>query len=192
MVREIVIWPDPILKARARSVAKPGKQLHALIRDLFETLYSTPDGIGLAAPQIGVGKRVVVIDLSQGSDPRQRMVLVNPEVTDSEGECLSEESCLSVPGESGTVVRAERVRVEAMDERGRPFHIDADDFLAIVLQHEIDHLHGKVYVDRMPAAKRAPIRRRMRALKTQRKARAKKPLRASPKRRAPRARSAAR
>lgn len=181
MVREILIWPHPVLQTPAKPIRKIGAQARKLVEDMFQTLYASENGIGLAAPQIGVGKRVVVIDLSRGEDPAQRLVLINPVIVRAEGECPSEEACLSVPGEFGEVMRAEKVRVEALDLAGQPFAIQAAEFPAIVLQHEIDHLDGVVYVERMAARSRAAIRRRMKKLQAEReKAKAKKrPARAA-------------
>ncbi len=168
MVREIVIWPDPILKQVAAPVDRVDDTVRRLLDDMSETMYAA-DGVGLAAPQVGIGKRVIVIDVSP-REPDQKLIhLVNPEIVEADGKTVYTEGCLSVPGEAEEVERANRVRVRALDYSGKPFEIVAEgDLLAIALQHEIDHLQGTLFVDHLSSLKRELIRKRMKKLKQQR------------------------
>ena len=168
MVREIVIWPDPVLKQVAAPVDRVDDTVRRLLDDMAETMYAA-DGVGLAAPQVGVGRRVIVIDTSP-RQPEQKLIhLVNPEIVLAEGTTVYTEGCLSIPGEAEDVERAAKVRVRALDYHGKPFEIEAEgDLLAIALQHEIDHLQGTVFVDHLSSLKRELIRRRMKKLKAER------------------------
>ncbi len=168
MVREIVIWPDPILKEVATPVDEVDDSIRRLLDDMAETMYAA-DGVGLAAPQIGVSKRVIVIDVSL-RQPEQRLIhLVNPEIVLAEGKLTYTEGCLSIPGEAEEVERASRVVVQALDYHGKPFQLAAsDDLLTVALQHETDHLQGTMFVDHLSSLKRDLIRRRMKKLKTER------------------------
>ena len=143
-IRKIIeLGTDDVLRKHARKVAKFDRRLGVLLDDMADTMYEA-DGVGLAAPQVGVLKRVVVIDVGDGL-----IELVNPEITWSEGEAVGVEGCLSVPGRRGTVARPERVRVSYQDRRGRSLEIEGEGLLAVCLCHEIDHLDGVVYVDKM-------------------------------------------
>ncbi len=168
MVREIVIWPDPVLKQVAAPVDRVDDTIRRLLDDRSETMYAA-DGVGLAAPQVGVAQRVIVIDVSP-REPGQKLIhLVNPEIVLAEGTMLYTEGCLSIPGEAEEVERAEKVRVRALGYDGKPFEIAAEgDLLAIALQHEHDHLQGTLFVDHLSSLKRELIRKRMKKLKQQR------------------------
>ena len=143
-IRKIIeLGTDDVLRKHARKVAKFDRRLGILLDDMADTMYEA-DGVGLAAPQVGILKRVVVIDVGDGL-----LELVNPEITSSEGEVVGVEGCLSVPGRRGTVARPEKVRVAYEDRRGRALEIEGEGLLAVCLCHEIDHLDGVMYVDRM-------------------------------------------
>jgi peptide deformylase len=167
MVREIVIWPDPVLKKTSAPVPRVDEEIRQLLDDLAETMYAA-EGVGLAAPQVGISKRVVVIDTSPRQEGQKLLHLVNPEILKSEGETVFTEGCLSVPGEAEEVERAAKVWVRANGRDGRIFEIEADGLLAIALQHEIDHLDGTLFVDHLSSLKRELIRKRMKKLKEER------------------------
>lgn len=168
MVREIVIWPDPVLKEVAAPVDRVDDVVRRLLDDMAETMYAA-DGVGLAAPQIGVSRRVVVIDTSPRQPEQKLLHLVNPEIVRAEGKLTYTEGCLSVPGEAEDVQRASKVWVRALDYHGKPFELVAEgDLLAVALQHEIDHVQGTLFVDHLSSLKRELIRRRMRKLKADR------------------------
>lgn len=154
-ILDIVTYPHPILKKVAKPVEVIDDELRELVADMAETMYAAP-GVGLAAVQVGVDKSVVVYDTSDPEDPQRYLhVLLNPKITLMEGEQLSEgEGCLSFPDFRADVPRAQRVKVEAMDMDGNQIEIDADDFYAIVLQHEIDHLYGRTFFDLASPLKR--------------------------------------
>lgn len=151
-------YPDPRLHTVARPVAEVDEHIRRLIQDMAETMYAAP-GIGLAATQVDVHQQVVVIDISESRS--QLLVLVNPQIVDSSGTQDYEEGCLSVPGIYETVRRAERVRVEALDALGQPFSLEAEGLLAVCIQHEIDHLKGKVFVERLSQLKQVRIRNKL-------------------------------
>ncbi len=154
MLLNILEFPDPRLRKIAAPVVAVTPEITKLIRDMAETMYAAP-GIGLAATQVDVHKRIIVMDLSETKD--ELRVFINPELLAAEGSVETEEGCLSVPGYYDEVVRAERVRVRALDERGEPFEVDAEGMLAVCIQHEMDHLIGKVFVDRLSPLKRARL-----------------------------------
>lgn len=158
MLRQILHYPDPLLRRKAEPVAEVTEDIRALVSDMAETMYNAP-GIGLAAVQIGVLQRVVVLDLSEARNELQ--VFVNPEIHESDGEQILEEGCLSVPGVFEPVARAGRIRVRALDRDGRPFEIEATGLLATCIQHEIDHLDGKVFVDYLSRLKQQRIRKKL-------------------------------
>jgi peptide deformylase len=153
MVLKIVKYPEPVLQQPGEPVAEFDGNLKKFVADMFETMYAS-QGIGLAAPQVGVSKRVTVIDLSQGKDPEQKLVLVNPEVIVTEGRQYEEEGCLSFPDIREKVVRAAKVSVRAQDENGKWFEMDGEELLARAFQHEIDHLDGILFIFRMSPLKR--------------------------------------
>ena len=154
MILPILEYPDPRLKKVASPVVAFTPEIEKLVADMAETMYAAP-GIGLAATQVDVHKRVIVMDISEARD--ELRVFVNPELVAAEGEAEAEEGCLSVPGYYDKVTRAARVRVRAQDAKGQPFEIDADDLLAVCIQHEMDHLVGKVFVDYLSPLKRARL-----------------------------------
>ena len=157
-LRTILEYPDPRLRTRAQPVTHFDAALGTLIDDMFETMYAAP-GIGLAATQVDVHKRLIVIDLSKEHD--EPLVLINPEILAREGEANTEEGCLSVPGIFDEVKRAAKVRVRAHDRNGEVFERDFEDILAVCIQHEMDHLDGKLFVDYLSDLKRERIRKRL-------------------------------
>lgn len=167
MVREIVIWPDPILKKKASPVSHVDDSVRSLVNDMFETMYAA-DGVGLAAPQIGVLKQVIVLDTTPRQPESKPVAMINPQIIAKEGTTLYSEGCLSVPGEAEEVERAARVTVKFLDVSGREQTIEADGLLAVAIQHETDHLHGTMFVDYLSPLKRELIRKRMKRLKAER------------------------
>lgn len=157
-ILDILRYPDPRLYTIAQPVEKVDDSIRRLVRDMAETMYAAP-GVGLAATQVDVHKRVIVIDVSDARD--QLVVLINPEIVWREGEKECEEGCLSVPGVYDIVKRAERVGVRALDADGRPFELVAEGMLAVCVQHEIDHLEGKVFVEYLSRLKQTRIRARL-------------------------------
>ena len=155
----ILEYPDPRLKKVAQPVTAFTADVVKLVRDLAETMYAAP-GVGLAATQVDVHKRIVVIDVSHARD--ELVVLVNPEIIAASGEIECEEGCLSVPGYFDRVVRAARVTVRARNERGEPFERTAEDMLAVCVQHEMDHLVGRMFVDYLSPLKRVRLRNKQR------------------------------
>lgn len=154
----ILEFPDPRLRTRAEPVAQVDAALRKLIDDMFETMYAAP-GIGLAATQVNVHKRLLVIDVSDSRT--EPLALVNPEILSRDGIEETEEGCLSVPGIYDKVTRAERIRVRALDRDGKQIEFDAEGLLAVCIQHEIDHLDGKLFVDYLSELKRTRIRKKL-------------------------------
>ena len=154
----ILHYPDPRLRRRADPVTRVDAAVRQLLVDMAETMYAAP-GIGLAAIQINVPQRVIVIDLSEMRD--QLLVLINPEIFEKDGEQVFEEGCLSVPGVYDEVTRAAHIRLRAVDRDGRPFEMEASGLLATCIQHEIDHLDGKVFVDYLSRLKQTRIRKKL-------------------------------
>ena len=154
---DILHFPDPRLRRRAEPVAAVDDRVRRLIDDMFETMYDAP-GIGLSAPQVNVAERVVTIDLSK--DRSEPLCLVNPEIRSADGETETEEGCLSVPGVYEIVKRPENIRVHALDRHGRAQEIEAQGLLAVCIQHEIDHLDGRLFVDYLSRLKRQRIRKK--------------------------------
>jgi peptide deformylase len=163
MIREIVKYPDPILQQPTEPVTEFNDELRALVDDMFESMYAA-HGIGLAAPQIGVSKRLTVIDLSFQKNPEEKIVLINPEIIHKEGKLNEEEGCLSLPEIREKVSRAAKVRVRAQDANGKWFELDADELLARAFQHEIDHLDGILFIFRVSALKRDLLLRKIRKM----------------------------
>lgn len=163
MILKIVKYPDPVLSRPGEPVTEFDAELHKLIADMFETTYAE-QGIGLAAPQVGVSKRLTTIDLSMGKDPKDKLVLINPEIIFREGKQYEEEGCLSFPEIREKVSRAAKVRIRAQDERGKWFEMDGDELLARCFQHEIDHVDGMLFIFRMSALKRDLSLRKIRKL----------------------------
>ena len=160
-IRPIVRFGDPVLHQPASSVERVDDGVRALFDDMVATMYAAP-GIGLAAPQVGVPLRVIVIDLSVGEDPQQVIKLANPEVLESEGEQKHEEGCLSIPGFAGSPSRPTRVTVRGLGPEGKERVYTATDLLARAFCHEIDHVDGLVFVDRLSPLKRDLMKRKLR------------------------------
>lgn len=159
MKLDIVTWPDEVLAAKAKPLDGVTPELDELIENMIETMYES-DGVGLAAPQIGQSIQLIVVDQTGPKLRGDLRVILNPEIVESEGQVDSEEGCLSCPELSVTVKRKERVKVTGMDREGKDITIDADGFLAIVLQHEIDHLNGMTLADRVGRLKKAMYRKK--------------------------------
>lgn len=159
----IRIYPDPVLREPAAEVSVFDRELARLVADMVETMVAAP-GVGLAAPQVGVGRRLAVVDLSVGKDPGALLVLVNPRVVAEEGLETDVEGCLSLPGISDKVDRPERVRVHAVDVAGNPIEVEAEGWLARAVCHEIDHLDGILFVDRLRGLRKERARRQLRKL----------------------------
>jgi peptide deformylase len=157
-LRTILHYPDPRLRNRAQPVAVVDDEIRTLVDDMAETMYAAP-GIGLAATQINVPKRVVVIDLSETHNALT--VFINPEIIERDGKQVFEEGCLSVPGIFDEVERSSHIRVRALDRDGKPFELEADGLLATCIQHELDHLDGKVFVDYLSRLKQDRIKKKM-------------------------------
>ncbi|MEL6710917.1 MAG: peptide deformylase [Pseudomonadota bacterium] len=157
-ILKILHFPDPRLRRRAAPVAQVDDAIRVLIDNMFATMYQV-DGVGLAATQVNVLQRVVVIDVSPDAD--QPMVLVNPQILESRGEAVMAEGCLSVPGARENVTRAEMIRFQASDRDGKLFEQEATGLLAACVQHEIDHLDGKLFVDYLSGLKRQRIRKQL-------------------------------
>ena len=164
MIHPIVKLGDPILETPAKSVHKFDDELKTLVADMFESMYAA-SGVGLAAPQIGIGLRLAVIDVSNGKNPEAKIVCANPEITHSEGEQREEEGCLSVPGFRGYVGRPTYVTVRAQDATGTEFEMRGEGLLARAFCHEIDHLNGTLFINHLSILKRDLIKRKIRKLK---------------------------
>ena len=164
MVYPIVFFPEAVLETRGADVAEfDTPELHKLLDDMFLSMY-TAKGVGLAAPQIGISKRIAVIDLSVGEDPAQKLVLINPQIVRKEGTQTSEEGCLSIPGFREQVTRANKVTVRAQDGKGEWWEKTGEELLARAILHETDHLDGRLYISHVSAIKRDLIRRKVRKL----------------------------
>ncbi|MFN9808710.1 MAG: peptide deformylase [Deltaproteobacteria bacterium] len=160
-IRTILHYPDKRLRDPGQPVTEFGPELQQLVDDMAETMYAAP-GVGLAATQIGEAKRLFLIDVATGDDePSDLRVFVNPEIIERNGEVRWEEGCLSFPGVHEEIDRAERVKVRAQDRDGKPFELEADGLLAIAIQHENDHLDGKLMVDHLGLIKRRLVHRQM-------------------------------
>ena len=160
-IRPIVKWGTPVLHAPAAPVARVDASVQRLLEDMVDTMYAAP-GIGLAAPQIGVGLRVIVIDLSVGAEPGRLIKLVNPEFVLKEGKQQHEEGCLSIPDFGGSPTRPARVIVRGLDAEGRPCELEGSELLARAFCHEIDHIDGLLFVDRLTPLKRDLLKRKLR------------------------------
>ena len=163
MILKIVKYPEPVLSQPGEPVTEFNAELRKLVADMFETTYDS-QGVGLAAPQVGVSKRLATVDLSMGKNPEEKIVLINPEIISSEGRLYEEEGCLSFPEIKEKVVRAAKVRVRAQDEHGKWFEMDGEDVLARCFQHEIDHVDGMLFIFRMSALKRDLALRKIRKM----------------------------
>jgi peptide deformylase len=163
-ILEILHFPDPRLRKKAVPVTQVDDQVRQAVDDMFETMYAAP-GIGLAATQVNVHKQILVVDVSEEKD--QPLCLINPQVVEQYGIEEMEEGCLSVPGIFETVRRAEKIKFRALDRGGREFEMQADGMLAVCIQHEIDHLHGRLFVDYLSPLKRQRIRKKLEKQKRQ-------------------------
>jgi peptide deformylase len=163
MLRTILSYPDPELKKKSAPVTVINEKTRELVRDMAETMYAAP-GVGLAAPQIGIHQRVVVIDVSVKDDPPELLVAINPVIIHADGESYEEEGCLSVPKYAANVRRHARVVVKALDLEGEEVIWKADGLLAIAFQHEIDHLDGILFIDHLSPLKREMFRKRYRRM----------------------------
>ncbi|HHL39581.1 MAG TPA: peptide deformylase [Deltaproteobacteria bacterium] len=166
-IMEILIYPHPFLRVKAAAVTEIDDEIRSLAADMFETMYAAR-GIGLAATQVGADRRLIVLDVPAGDDEGGKggpganaMAVVNPEIVEARGSIKSEEGCLSVPGETAEVRRAERVRLRGLDLDGNEIDMEADGLLAVALQHEVDHLDGVVFIDRLSRLRRDMIKRRL-------------------------------
>ena len=157
-ILDILHFPDPRLRNKAKPVKTVDNSVRRLVDDMLETMYEAP-GIGLASTQVNDPRRVVVIDISEEHD--QPLCLINPEILDKQGEEEMDEGCLSVPEVYETVIRADKVKVSALDRDGNPFEMEADGLLAVCIQHELDHLDGKLFIDYLSNLKRQRIRKRL-------------------------------
>jgi len=161
-LRQICTYPDPVLREKTKHVERIDSSIERLIKDMVETMHAAP-GVGLAANQVGVSLQLAVIDLSTREDEGQRhplLVIINPEILSMEGAVVEEEGCLSIPDYSEKVQRAARVKVRALDRTGKPFELETDGLLAKALQHEIDHLNGLLFVDKLSPLKKNLFKRR--------------------------------
>ena len=160
-LRPILVAPDPVLKAKAKPVENVDDELRLLMDDMLETMYDAP-GIGLAAPQVGVSKRVIVMDIAHDDEPKAPLCMANPElVWVSDEDASYEEGCLSVPEHYAEVVRPAEIRVKYLDRDGKPQELKADGLLATVIQHEMDHLEGILFIDHLSSLKRNMILRKL-------------------------------
>ncbi len=156
-IRDILYYPDPRLRNRAQAVERVDDAVRRLVDDMLETMYAAP-GIGLAAIQVNVPKRVITIDISEHGD--QPLCLINPEILELAGSIETEEGCLSVPGIYESVERADAIRAQGLDRDGQAVEFEAEGLLAVCVQHEIDHLDGKLFVDYLSQLKRQRIRKK--------------------------------
>jgi peptide deformylase len=163
-IREILKIGHPTLTKKAEPVTAIDDDLVRLAWDMVETLHAAP-GVGLAAPQVDVSRRLIVVDLSIGENPDDLIILVNPEIVAQEGQVVCEEGCLSVPDVTEKVARPYRVRVKGLDLEGREASVEGEDMLARALCHEIDHLDGKLFIERLSPLKRALVRKKIRKLR---------------------------
>ena len=157
-ILEILEYPNPLLRNKAQVVNCVDDTIRKLVSDMFETMYAAP-GIGLAANQVNAFKQVIVIDVSEHKD--QPLCLINPVIVSSNGSQKCEEGCLSVPGVYANVERASEIRVKALDIDGQPFELEAGELLAVCIQHEMDHLDGKLFVDYLSPLKRQRVRKKL-------------------------------
>jgi len=161
LIRPILAYPDKRLRTPGVEVTDFDDQLRSLIDDMAETMYAAP-GVGLAAPQIGVSKRLFIVDVATDEDePSDLRVFINPEIVDTDGETTFNEGCLSFPGIREDIDRAARVKVRALDPDGKPFELEADGLLAVAIQHENDHLDGKLMIDHLSILRRRLVHRAM-------------------------------
>lgn len=162
-IRTIITHPHPVLRQKAEKVTEIDDDLHTLIRDMAETMFDAP-GVGLAANQIGVARQVVVLDRSPGDGERRYQALVNPVLSDGEGSMLDDEACLSVLECYAKVKRFRKIHVLAQDEQGNLLEFDAEERFARIIQHEVDHLHGTLFIDHLSSLKRALYKKKLKKI----------------------------
>lgn len=162
-IHEIVKYPDPVLAKRGEDITEFGEDLKTLVEEMFESMYAA-HGIGLAAPQIGLSRRLTVIDVNFKKDPADKLVLVNPEIVEREGKQYEEEGCLSLPEIREKVTRAAKVKVRAQNIEGEWFEVEGEELLARAFQHEIDHLDGVLFIDRLSRLKRDLVHRKIKKM----------------------------
>lgn len=162
-IHEIVKYPDPVLAKRGEDITEFGQDLKTLVEEMFESMYAA-HGIGLAAPQIGLSRRLTVIDVNFKKDPADKLVLVNPEIVEREGKQYEEEGCLSLPEIREKVTRAAKVKVRAQNIEGEWFEVEGEELLARAFQHEIDHLDGVLFIDRLSRLKRDLVHRKIKKM----------------------------
>ena len=162
-IHEVVKYPDSVLTIPAEKVTEFTPELAEFVEEMFETMYAA-QGIGLAAPQIAISKQITVIDVSFKERPEDRLTLINPEIIDREGKQVEEEGCLSLPDIREKVSRAEWVKVRAQNVKGEFFEVEGEELLSRALQHEIDHLHGILFIDHLSRLKRDLVKRRIKKL----------------------------
>ena len=170
MIKKIITYPNPVLRKKAKKVTEFGPELKALAQDMTETMFDAP-GAGLAAPQIGVSKQVIVINTSKKEDDsdRKAMALINPKISDGEGAEVDVEGCLSVLDYTSKVKRFTKIKVTAQDLNGKEIEFTAEDFFARVIQHECDHLEGKLFIDRISSLKRALYKKKLKKILAEKK-----------------------
>ncbi len=162
-IHEVVKWPEPVLAQKGAPVTVFDAELKQLVEEMFESMYAA-QGIGLAAPQIAISKRITVIDVSFKKNPAEKIVLINPEIIDRKGKQVEEEGCLSLPEIREKVQRASWVKVRAQDASGEWFELEGEELLARAIQHEIDHLDGVLFIDRLSRLKRDLVIRKIKKL----------------------------
>lgn len=157
-ILDILIYPDDRLRKIAKPVGAVDDRIHTLVDNMFETMYEAP-GVGLAATQVNVHERIVVIDVSEDKD--DPLTLINPEIISTSGKTEGEEGCLSLPGIYENITRAEEIKFTALDREGEQYEMEVDGLLAVCVQHEVDHLDGKMFVDYLSAMKRRRIKKKL-------------------------------
>lgn len=162
-IYEVIKYPHPVLARKGARVTEFGPQVEEFVADMFESMY-VAQGIGLAAPQIGISQRITVIDLSFRKNPEEKLVFINPEIVGRRGDQYEEEGCLSLPEIREKVKRSAWVKVRAQDAKGEFFEIEGEELLARALQHEIDHLHGVLFIEHLSRLKRDLVQRRIKKL----------------------------
>ncbi|PID72719.1 MAG: peptide deformylase [Desulfobulbus propionicus] len=162
-IREIITYPHPVLREKAQKVTAFDEELQTLIADMLDTMFDAP-GVGLAANQIAVPLQVVVIDRSTQPDKKETLALINPVISDGEGSVVDEEGCLSVREFQSKVKRFQKIHVTAQDAEGNPLEFDAEDRFARIIQHEVDHLNGTLYIDRISSLKRTLYKKKLKKI----------------------------
>lgn len=165
-IREIITYPHPILREKAKKITRFDDELRVLVADMVETMFDAP-GVGLAANQIAVPRQVVVIDRSTSPDKKETLALINPIISNGEGSVVDEEGCLSVLDFQSKVKRFQKIHVTAQDIEGNPLEFDAEDRFARIIQHEVDHLRGTLYIDRISSLKRTLYKKKLKKILAQ-------------------------